>query len=118
MIRSYEDLEVYQKSYRLAVEMHGLSKKLPKDENLDLGSQMRRAALSIPLNIAEGYGKRESTAEFKRFLSMAKGSCEEMKVLAEYCKDVGHFEEGISKKLKADYDEVGKMLYGLRENWQ
>ena len=118
MIQSYEDLEVYQKSYQLSVEVYEQSKNMPKEETYGLISQMRRASLSIPLNIAEGYGKRESTAEFKRFLSMAKGSCDEMKVLVDFCRDVKIFEEEYHQVLKARYDEIGKMLHSLIQRWK
>ena len=91
---------------------------MPKEETYGVISQLRRAALSIPLNIAEGYGKRESTAEFKRFLSMAKGSCDEMKVLADFCRDVQYMTEATHDRLKSGYDEIGKMLYSLMRNWR
>ena len=64
MIQSYEDLEVYKKSFQLAVRIYEQGKTLPKEETYGLINQMRRASVSIPLNIAEGYGKRESAAEF------------------------------------------------------
>ena len=118
MIQNYEDLEVYQKSYTLAVEIYERSKEMPKEETYGLISQIRRAALSIPLNIAEGYGKRESAAEFKRFLSMGKGSCDEMKVLIDFCKDVNIFNDESHCKLKVKYDEIGKMLYSLMQRWK
>ena len=117
MIQSYEDLEVYQKSYRLSVEVYEQSKEMPKEETYGIISQIRRASLSIPLNIAEGYGKRESTAEFKRFLSMAKGSCDEMKVLVDFCRDVSIITKENHEALKARYDEIGKMLYSLMQKW-
>ena len=117
MIQSYEDLDVFKRSYWMSVEVYELSRKMPKEEIYGVVSQMRRAALSIPLNIAEGYGKRESTAEFKRFLSMAKGSTDEMKVLVDFCKDVGIITEEVHNRLKDDYDEIGKMLYGLMQRW-
>ena len=117
MIQNYEDLEVFKRSYRLSVGIYELSKEMPREEIYGIVSQMRRAALSIPLNIAEGYGKRESTAEFKRFLSMAKGSADEMKVLVDFCKDVGIMTEGTHNRLKDNYDEIGRMLYGLMQRW-
>ena len=118
MITNYEDLSVYQKSYSLSVRIYKLSRTLPKHETYGIISQISRAALSIPLNIAEGYGKRDSVAEFKRFLHMAKGSCDEMKVLIDFCTDVGYFDEKLKAELKIGYDEIGKMLHGLLKNWQ
>ena len=118
MIRNYDDLDVYKKSYEAALEAYTLSKKLPKEEAYGLTSQVRRASLSIPLNIAEGYGKRESIAEFKRYLYMAKGSCDEMKVLADFIKDLGYLDGGEHEVMKTTYDEIGKMLHGLIKHWK
>jgi len=61
MIQSYEDLEVYQRTYKMALDIHQLTLKFPGYERFELGSQLRRATKSIPINIAEGYGKRNST---------------------------------------------------------
>ena len=58
MIKSYQDLRVYQISYQLALQVHQLTLKFPDFERYELGSQLRRAATSIPINIAEGYGKK------------------------------------------------------------
>ena len=118
MIQNYEDLEVYRKSYKSALRSYAMSRKLPKEEMYGLASQVRRAALSVPLNIAEGYGKRESAAEFKRFLSMAKGSCDEMKVLADFMKDLGFIGEEEHRTVRGGYDEIGKMLYALMKKWK
>jgi four helix bundle protein len=78
MIASYKDLEVYQESYQLALLLHQMTQKYPKFEKYEMGSQTRRAAVSIPVNIAEGYGKRESQLDFKRFLRMSLVSCNEV----------------------------------------
>ena len=118
MIQNYEDLAVYQKSYGLALKVYELSKKMPKEEMYGIISQFRRAAVSIPLNIAEGYGKRESVAEFHRFLMMAKGSCDEIKVLTDFCRDLQYISQEVYEELKPAYDEVGKMLYGLICKWK
>ena len=118
MIRSYHDLEVYQRSYDIALKMYQEVKKLPVEERYGLISQIKRASLSIPLNVAEGYGKKASTAEFKRFLQMSMGSCNEMTVLISFCKDLGYFEEEKCRQLTIAYDEIGKMLNVLITKWQ
>ena len=64
MIKSYEDLEIYQRAYKLALTIHRLTHKFPKYETYEIGSQIRRASLSVPLNIAEGYGKKVSSKDF------------------------------------------------------
>ena len=118
MIQDYLDLVVYQKSYSTALFVHEMTKAFPKEEIYGITGQIRRAVLSIPLNIAEGYGKRESVAEFKRFLAMSKGSCNEVKVLLQFSKDLGYIDDDRCKKLIADYNEIGKMLHGLMTNWK
>ncbi len=76
MIKNYKELKVWQKSYRLCLEVYRLTKGFLKEEVYGLTSQMRRAALSIPCNIAEGYG-RKTTPEYIRSLYIAYGStCE------------------------------------------
>ena len=110
MIKSFEDFEVYQRSYKLALEIHKLCKRLPEEERFGLISQMKRASLSIPLNIAEGYGKKASAADFKRFLAMSLGSCNEMQVLVCFTKDLGYLSAAEHEKYADEYDQVGRML--------
>ena len=118
MIQSYKDLKVYERSYKAAIEMYIMARKLPKDELYGMTSQIKRAATSIPLNIAEGYGKRESEKEFKRFLLMAIGSCNEMRVLLDLAKDLKFIDSTIHQKYEQEYDEIGKMLMVLRKRWR
>ncbi len=118
MIQSFRDLKVYERSYKAAISVYRMTRNLPKEELYGLTSQLKRAATSIPLNIAEGYGKRENANEFKRFLLMAIGSCDEMKVLADMCKDLGFIEESVHEKYEQEYEEIGKMLMVLRERWK
>ena len=117
MIASYKDLEVYQDGYRLAVEMYQLTTKLPA-EAFELAKQLRRATLSIPLNIAEGYGKKDSTAEFKRFLRMATGSANEVEVLIEMLKDLGYIDRCTYEKYVNAYMTLGKRLNVLHQKWR
>ncbi len=118
MIQSFRDLKVYERSYKAAISVYRMTSVLPKDELYGLTSQIKRAATSIPLNIAEGYGKRENANEFKRFLLMAIGSCDEMKVLIDICKDLGFISEDVHGKYEQEYDEIGKMLMVLRNRWK
>ena len=103
MIKNFNDLEVYQTSYRLALEIHQITKKFPAHETYEIGSQLRRAALSVPLNIAEGYGKKRSLKDFKRFLNISLGSCNETMVLIDFVKDLGYIEMKQNQELRESY---------------
>ena len=113
-VPSFEDLEVFQRAYRLSLEIHRESLKFPKIEQRVLGDQIRRASKSIPANIAEGFGKqRLSAAEFKRFLVMAIGSADEMRVWCRYSLDLGCIDEATWRTWRDEYHEIAKMLQGL-----
>ena len=109
----YKDLDVYNKSYDLALSIYKFSETLPIEEKFGIISQMKRASLSVPMNIAEGYGKQSTSTELIRFLQMAKGSCNEMGVLLDFLKDLGHLKVEHHKKYHEKYEEIEKMLYGL-----
>ena len=112
----YKQLDVYQRSYQLAKEIHRLTQKFPGTEKYELGSQLRRSAVSIVLNIAEGYGRKESEKEFQHFLRNALGSCNEVRVLLDFCKDLNYLNETIYHDLEANYEIVSRQLYRLRES--
>ncbi|TEB06523.1 hypothetical protein Psch_00055 [Pelotomaculum schinkii] len=114
-ISSFRDLKVYQKSYQLALEVHKETKTFPDIERYELGAQLRRAAVSIPANIAEGYGRKNSNAEFKHFLRNALGSCNEVQVLLSISKDLGYIAD---TEYVQQYDELGKQIYRLIEVWK
>ena len=118
IIQNYEDLNVYKKSYQAALDIYETMKQMPKEELFNFTSQLKRASVSIPLNIAEGYGKRADILEFKRFLKMAKGSCDEMKVLIDFSFDLKYITSEQKDKHKEVYEEIGKMLYSLINNWK
>ena len=113
MIVSYKDLHVYQKSYKCVLEVYKMTKSFPKEEMFGLASQLRRASYSIPLNIAEGYGRKSSGKEFKRFLQMALGSANEMQVTLDLCKDLGYVSEDVFSEIAPKYVEIIKMLHSL-----
>ena len=111
---AFERLEVFQRAYRLSLEVHRLSLSFPDIEQRALGDQVRRASKSICANIAEGFAKQShSKAEFRRFLMMALGSAEEMRVWARYCLDLGYLDETNWQKWRDEYHEIAKMLQGL-----
>ena len=117
MIKSYRDLKVYQLGYELGKVVHHMTKQFPKHEQYELGSQLRRAGLSIPLNIAEGYGKKQSSAEFKRFLQMAIGSCNEVEVLLDYVLDFDYISKEEHKEIFDRYVQLGKQMNVLYQKW-
>ena len=112
-MKSYRDLEVYQRSYKLAVEIHNFSMKLPKELSWDLGDQIRRASRSIPSNIAEGYGRSKSWRDIVNFLNDALGSNHEMLFNLEFMKDVGLIKEHDYKYYVDQYTICGKQLFTL-----
>ncbi len=114
-IKSYEDLRVYQVGYKLALEIHKLTQSFPEYERYELGQQLRKAAVSIPLNIVEGYGRQSAKAEFRHFVRNALGSSNEVIVLLSIVQDLGYID---TAKLVNQYGELGKQLYKLRETWQ
>ncbi len=117
-IRDFTDLVVYQKAYEKSLEIHRETLKYPKYEQYELGSQMRRASKGICANIAEGFGKQNvSKLEFKRFLLMAMGSADEMRVWARYSFDLGYIDERSWTDWNKSYSDIAKMLNGLHTKW-
>ena len=103
----------------ISLEIHKHSLTFPKHEQYNgLADQMRRASKGICANLAEGFGKQSiSKAEFKRFIAMAIGSADEMRVWLKYCQDLGYIETVQSQTLGKSYQEIAKMLTGLHKNW-
>jgi four helix bundle protein len=113
-VQSFEDLEVFQKAYRIALEVHRVSLTFPRIEQRVLGDQVRRASKSICANIAEGFGKqRNSKLEFKRFLRIAIGSADEMRVWSRFCLDLGLIDEAAWKKWRDVYQDIARQLQAL-----
>ena len=108
--QSFKDLIVWQKSYKLVLEIYTITKDFPKSETYGLSQQMRKAAVSIPSNIAEGYGRKHK-AEYNQFLSIAYGSLLELETQFLLAKDLRYVSESqiVEKLLK----EVGSMLYRM-----
>ena len=118
MIKGFRDLVIYQKSYELSIRVHALTLKYPEYEKYEIGSQIRRAAMSVPLNIAEGYGKKESIADFKRFLRMSVGSCNEIEVLMDMSYDLGYINEDTHKEITEQYIALRKQIISTIEKWK
>ncbi|MDI6853441.1 MAG: four helix bundle protein [Deltaproteobacteria bacterium] len=111
-VKSYQDLVVWQKAMSLVTEIYRISQKFPKEEIFGLTSQIRRAAVSIPSNIAEGQGK-SSTGEFKSFLGHAKGSLAELETQILIAKNLNFVSENEVDQLLILIAEVGRILNAL-----
>ena len=112
-VGGYRQLAVYERSYKAGLAVYAMTKRYPEEERYGITSQIRRASTSIPLNIAEGYAKRSSQEEFRRFLVMALGSANEMNVLLDYSRDLGYIPPKQYEEASREYDEIGKMLQGM-----
>ena len=111
---SFEDLEVFQRAYRMSLEIHRQSLTFPQIEQRVLADQLRRASKSICANVAEGYGRQKrSKAEFKRFLQMAIGSSDEMRVWVRYAFDLGYIGETVWRRWRDEYQMISRMLQSL-----
>jgi four helix bundle protein len=112
LTRYYMDLIGWQKAMDLVTEVYRLTKKLPKEEMFGLSSQLRRAAVSIPSNIAEGQG-RLSKGEFRLFLGNARGSLSELETQIMIAKNLEYIESPEAAVLLEMASEVGRILNGL-----
>ena len=117
-IKDFTDLVVYRKAYEKSLEVHRETMNYPRHEQYELGSQIRRASKGICATIAEGFGKQNvSKQEFKRFLLMAMGSADEMRVWARYSFDLGYIDADRWKDWNKSYSDIAKMLNGLHAKW-
>lgn len=111
-IRSYRDLEVWQRSVDLAIEVYRGTGSFPATERYGLSAQLRRCVVSVPSNIAEGRG-RATLADFLRHLSIANGSLMEVETQAIIATKLGYLSREPSEALLKHSGEVGRMLAGL-----
>jgi four helix bundle protein len=116
-IESYRDLRVWQASMRLAKECYLLTKRFPREEMFGMTSQIRRAAASIPANIAEGNG-RENTGEYIQFLRIAQGSLKELETHLILSQQVEIAQQTAIDPLLTQAQEIGKMLRSLIRSLQ
>ena len=112
MIQSYKDLIVWQKAMQMTEMVYSMVKKLPKEETYALSDQMRRAAVSIPSNIAEGYG-RNSKKEYIQFLSIAKGSGYELETQMILTIRIGYVTEQEILPIMNLLTEIGKIINSM-----
>jgi four helix bundle protein len=111
-VQSYRDLIAWQKAMDLVVAVYEASRAFPREEAYGLTSQLRRAAVSVPSNIAEGQGRR-STKEFGRFLGIAYGSLQEVETQVILSVRLGYLESAQEERVLAQCAEVGRLINGL-----
>jgi four helix bundle protein len=112
VLRNYKDLQVWQKAYQLCLEVYKATGEFPKHELYGIVAQIRRAAVSIPSNIAEGYG-RKTTKEYIQFLYVAYGSICELETQVLLSGDLGYLSSDLLEKLQDGIREVERMLKAL-----
>ncbi len=114
-MRPHQKLEVWIKSLELVTEIYRRSEGFPREERYGLTSQIRRAAVSIPANIAEGAG-RQSKKDFARFLSNAQGSASELETELTIAQRLGYLDKSTFEKLIVELDRIGRLITGLNRH--
>jgi four helix bundle protein len=118
-VSAFEDLVVFQRAYAISLAVHRASLDFPAIEQRGLADQVRRASKSICANLAEGWGRRGfAPADFRRFVVMATGSADEMRVWTRYCRDLGYIDEATWRLWCDEYVAISRMLQGLRKALQ
>ena len=112
-MQRFTELAVWQRSHALVWQIYRLTREFPREERFTLTSQIRRAALSVPTNIAEG-SKRIGRQDYARFLNIAEGSLAETEYLLMVSRDLGYLTREIHDSESKDIAEIAKMLHGLR----
>lgn len=116
-IKTYRDLIVWQKSVAFVTSFYTTTKLFPQEEKFGIVSQLNRASVSIPSNIAEGYG-RESSKNYLQFLKIARGSLMETETLIEISKNLNFINELTYNSMTNDLNEISKILQGLIKSVQ
>lgn len=115
--KSYRDLDVWQRSMRLAKEIYKVTQRFPADERFGLTNQLRRAAVPVPSNLAEGHA-RFGAGEFSRLISITMGSVAELETQILLSSDLGYISGATADELLTELDGLGKMLRGLAKSIQ
>ena len=122
-MQDYRELKVWQKAHQLTLKVYDITQYLPSDERYGLTSQLRRAAVSVPTNLAEGSG-RGTAAELAQFAQIAAGSTSEMEYLLQLSADLGYLDAKAVESTHLDIRELRKMLTAFirtlrnkRESW-
>jgi len=113
-MQHFTELKVWQRSHALVLDVYRLTSNFPADERFGLTSQLRRAAASVPTNIAEG-AKRTGRQDYARFLNIAQGSLSETEYLVFLSRDLGYMAPDRTMELLSEVSEIAGMLHALRK---
>src|SRR5216684_6315332 len=113
-MQRFTELQVWQRGHSLVLSVYRMTTGFPQNERYGLTSQLRRAALSVPTNIAEG-SKRLTSTEYARFLNIAEASLAETEYLVMVSRDLGYITPAMANTAFKDVAELARMLHGLRE---
>lgn len=114
-ISSVRDLLVYQRAFQIALAVHRITLKFPKIEQYALADQLRRSTKSICANLSEGFGRQhESKLEFKRYIIIALGSCNESETWLEFAQALGYINQQECTQWCEELTVIGKMLFKLK----
>ena len=113
-MQHFTELKVWQRSHTLVLDLYRLTSHFPADERFGLTSQLRRAAASVPTNIAEG-AKRTGRQDYARFLNISQGSLAEAEYLIMLSRDLGYLAPEKAKDALSEVSEIAGMLHGLRK---
>ena len=112
-MQRYTDLKVWERSHELVLAVYRATGSWPAEERFGLTSQLRRAAVSVATNIAEG-SKRTHATEFARFLNVAEASLAEVDYLLLLARDLGYVADEVAQRLRTEVEEISRMAYALR----
>lgn len=118
MIKSYKDQEVYNRSFKLAMDVFWMTKSFPKEEIYSLTSQIVRSSRSVSANISEGWAKRAYDLVFKQHLINTLGSCSETENWFQFASECRYIDQSTYDQYINELDQIGKMLTKLHQNWK
>ena len=111
-MKTFKEISSWQKSMTLVTDIYSVTSSFPESEKFGLTNQMRRAAVSIPSNIAEGFG-RNSIADFIRYLNIARGSLFELQTQVEISMNLQFLDEDVQNEMDNEIDEIGRLINAL-----
>ena len=113
-MQTFKDLKVWEKAHQFTLNVYALTKKFPSEEKFGLTSQLRRAAISVPSNIVEGF-KRRGVKDSLNFYTIEEASLEEVKYQLLLAKDLKYISQDIYEKMNEKANEISKMLYSFKK---